>query len=223
MNLQNNSKEMKTIVETFVIEETAELIYDNEKLDKWNELVGELGLEGQTKLVQPERSPIPFMPMNNSLTNILQTLCPRSVQVEDYNVSPIPVEILDLISLSKREAYFQSVEIWYDEKSKDPFCVGITGSWKEVSWYANSVKELEDVEFKSKKEVINAGGKHPYFMEKQKYLLGKWADVKHSFDELKQMATKRFIGERENELKKTIKDAERGLIDLETEAFDRFN
>jgi len=28
--LENNSKEMATIVETFIIEETAELIYDNE-------------------------------------------------------------------------------------------------------------------------------------------------------------------------------------------------
>ena len=28
MELKNNSSEMKTVVETFVIEETAELIYD---------------------------------------------------------------------------------------------------------------------------------------------------------------------------------------------------
>ena len=42
MQLQNNSSEMKTVVETFIIEETADLIYDNEQLDKWNELVDKL-------------------------------------------------------------------------------------------------------------------------------------------------------------------------------------
>ncbi|MFA5234148.1 MAG: hypothetical protein WC390_07095 [Sulfurimonas sp.] len=46
MELNKNSNEMKTIVETFIIEETAELIYDNDKLDKWNELVDTLGLQG---------------------------------------------------------------------------------------------------------------------------------------------------------------------------------
>ena len=37
--LKNNSEEMKTVVEPFVIEETQELIYDNEKLNQWNKLV----------------------------------------------------------------------------------------------------------------------------------------------------------------------------------------
>lgn len=44
-----NSADTKTIVETFVIEETQELIYDNEKLDNWNTMVKDLGLNGQTK------------------------------------------------------------------------------------------------------------------------------------------------------------------------------
>ena len=37
MELSKNSEEMKTVVETFVIEETAPLIYDNDKLEKWNQ------------------------------------------------------------------------------------------------------------------------------------------------------------------------------------------
>jgi len=44
--MKNNSKEMKTVVETFLMEETVELTYDQEKLDKWNGLVEELGLLG---------------------------------------------------------------------------------------------------------------------------------------------------------------------------------
>src|SRR5688572_22578206 len=124
MNLENNSSEMKTVVETFVIEETAELIYDNEKLDKWNELVGDLGLSGQTKIIKPTKSPIPFMHLKTSMKNVFEVLCPRKVAVEEYDVTPIPLEILELVALSKKEGYFTSIEIWYDEKSPDPVCVG---------------------------------------------------------------------------------------------------
>ena len=54
-------------------------------------------------------------------------------------------------------------------------------------------------------------------------MLGKWADVKHSFEELKEMATKRFIAQEGNTFRKQIKEAQRGLDDLETSAFDKFN
>jgi hypothetical protein len=225
MNLSNNSKEMKTIVETFVIEETADLIYDNEKLDKWNDLVRELNLQGQTTIVKPEKSPIPFMHLKKSLVNVFECLCPRRVNAEKYNITPIPLEILELIALSKREGYFEKVEIWYDEKSPDPICVGM----KYNSFYSRDRKGSFDTSFPTKEEAIShqeANGvldKEPYPMDETYYLLGKWADVKHSFDELKEMATKRFIAEKGNSYRKEIKEAQRGLDDLETEAFDRFN
>jgi hypothetical protein len=224
MNLQNNSSEMKTVVETFVIEETAELIYDNEQLDKWNELVSELGLQGQTKIVSPEKSPIPFMHLKTSLINVLSCLCPRKVKVEEYDVTPIPVEILDLVALSKRENYFNRVEIWYDEKSPDPVCVGISGYYYQPSWVGDRNKELDGKEFSTEKECKEAGATASiYFSEKNRYLIGKWADVKRSFDELKEMATKRFIAEKGNDFRKQIKEAQRGLDDLEVAAFDQFN
>jgi len=125
MNFQNNSNEMKTVVETFVIEETQELIYDNDQLEKWNRYVEELGLVGQKQIVKEDKSPIPFMHLKTSMISVFECLCPRKVNVEDYNVTPIPVEILDLIALSKREGYFETIQIWYDEKSPDPVCVGL--------------------------------------------------------------------------------------------------
>ena len=54
-------------------------------------------------------------------------------------------------------------------------------------------------------------------------MLGKWADVKHSFEELKEMATKRYISEKGHDYRKQIITAQRGIDDLETEAFDKFN
>jgi hypothetical protein len=223
MELANNSNEMKTEVETFVIEETASLIYDNEKLSKWNELVNDLGLEGQTEIVKPNKSPIPFMFIKQSMRSVFETLCPRRVSVSIYNITPIPVEILDLVALSKRENYFQEVEIWYDDKSPDPLCVGVTCQYygyKNGSYDASDRTEYLKTE-QEVKDII--GSKSVYKHDEKLYLLGKWADVKHSFEELKQMATKRYVSEKSNYYTRLIKESQRYLDDLETEAFEKFN
>ena len=164
--MENNSIEMKTQVQTYIIEETQELIYDNDQLKKWNELISDLGLKGQTTIVKEKKSPIPFLCMNQVQKGIFKCLCPAGVKVCEYNLTPIPVEILDLIALSKKENYFQEIEIWYDEKQKDPACIGITGYWYEPTWYSNSNKSLEGKKFNTKEECEDAGATHPYFSEK---------------------------------------------------------
>lgn len=223
MNLNNNSKEMKTVVETFVIEETVELIYDNEKLDKWNELIEKLELKGQSRIVSKDKSPIPFMHLKTSMVNVFRTLCPRQVLVEKYDVTPIPVEILSMIALSKKEEYFNKIEIWYDDKSPDPACIGTTGYWYQSTWYDDRDRSLDGIKFKTEEEAIQRGATRVHFTEDNRYLLGKWADVKHSFEELKEIATKRYIQEEQNDLKKKIRDAQRELDDLQQKAFDKFN
>lgn len=229
MELSNNSNEMKTLVETFVIEETASLIYDNEKLDKWNELVNDLGLKGQTKIVEPEKSPIPFMFIKTSMRNIFETLCPRKVSIQEYDVTPIPVEILDLAALSIREKYFSKIQIWYDDKDPDPLCIGIVENW--ILHKKGTYTEIGKHNFKTKQEgekyckenKIDADVYDYSSSRRREYLLGKWADVKHSFEELKEIATKKFISIRHNEYQNTIKVAQRGLDDLQSEAFGKFN
>ncbi len=222
MNTTNNAAMMKTEVETFIIEEVAPLIYDNEQLEKWNGLVEELGLQGQTKIQKKEKSPIPFLSMNIGMYNMFNTLCPSSISVEDFSVTPIPVEILSLIALSKREGYFNEIKIMWDDKSPDPVAIGITGDWMETTYYQNSNKALDGQKFSSKKDAIEAGASHPWFMERNKYLIGKWSDMKRSFAELKEIAVKRYISEQSNELEKQIKEKKRELDDLKQSAFDRF-
>ena len=78
------------------------------------------------------------------------------------------------------------------------------------------------MEFNSRDDVIKAGGKHPNFRETGKYLIGKWADVKHSMDELTEMARTRYIRAKGVEYSKKLKEAQRGLDDLEIEAAERF-
>lgn len=215
MYTQHNSSEMKTVVETYVIEETAELIYDGEQLDKWNELIADLGLVGQTTIVQPKKSPIPFMYMKDGMVNIFETLCPCKVDIEKYDKTPIPVEILDLVALSKREGYFTKVQVWYDDKSPDPVVVGelkMFGTWQNRKW-------------RTKEEASEALGKDigDYDYDTKRYLLGKWADVKHSFEELKELAKARFIESQGASLRTQIKTAQRELDDLEQSAVTRFN
>ena len=95
--------ESQTVVQTYMVEETSDLVHDNDALTRWHDKVIELGLKGQTEIVTAKKSPIPFLDMNNKLQNVFLTLCPVWVNVEEYNRTPIPVEILDLIALSKKE------------------------------------------------------------------------------------------------------------------------
>jgi len=220
----NNSKEMNTIVETFIIEETAELIYDGDKLTKWNSLVNELGLQGQSNINTPEKSPNPFMHMKNNMVNIFDCLCPKRDSVENYKTTPIPLEILEIIALAKRENYFDEIQIWSDDKAPDPACIGVVYE----TWYAHTNEGGLKGSFKTKAEaqikMENEGWdkRKPYPTNPTFYLMGKWADVKHSFDELKQMAVKRFQEFEGNKLKHEIVKAQRALLDLETLAFEKF-
>jgi len=194
--LINNSASMKTVVETYIIEETKDLIYDNEKLDQWNSLVAELGLSGQTQVVKADKSPIPFLWMNRALVKVFEELCPRKTKIEEYSKTPIPVEALSLASLSKKEGYFDKIEVWYNDENPDPAIVGYkytqgSGEW-ERNWYAD------------------------------KYLLARWSDVKATLEELTDRAKKLFTLRRTNELKDSIKRQQRELEDLEIESNKQF-
>ena len=229
--IKNNSESMKTIVETFLIEENVELIYDNEKLEKWNSLVVQLGLEGQANITKPDKSPIPFMHMKRSLIAMFNVLCPVKTNIRQFNITPIPLEILDLVSLSEKEQYFSEIEIWYDDKKPDPVCVG-----KIEHWILHA-KGTYDVikgspKFTSKKDAENyllvnsiAGNAYHYSWsdEERYYLIGKWADVKRPLEELKQMAINRYIEEKGDEMKELIKKTQRQLDDLEIEAHNLLN
>ena len=219
---------MKTVVETFVMEETAELIYDNEKLTKWKQLVQELGLSGQESVHQPQKSPIPYMFMNQNLKNIAQTLCPRQEVYQEYNATPIPLEILEHISLSVREEYFEKIEIWYDDKTKDPFAIGVNEEWK-ISDIDDKWKNHKDQSvFNTKEKAISYIAKNGLIAQVRNnyntkyYLIGKWADVKRSFEELRDLAVKRFKTGIKEDVNRRIKEAKRELEDIDNKSFERF-
>lgn len=226
--LKNNSDYMKTVVETFLIEETVDLLHDNDQLGKWNAIVEELGLQGQTEIVKVGKSPIPFLWLNTGMFNVFKTLCPREVDIEKFNIMPIPLEILSLAAMSKREGYFRKTKVWYDDAEKDPCVVGITEDFipmdegyhcypdGKCNTPAEAIAYLESI---GKKPYDKEGGR---WQNQKYYLIGKRADVKHSFSELREMAQKRYISERKNKIDEDMKNLTRNLEDLQNESFRRF-
>lgn len=116
---------MKTMVQSFLVEETKELIYDSEKLDEWKAKCKELGLKNQLELASEEKSPMPFPFMNTVMKRVYETICPAKVDYKSYKKTTIPLEVLSLIALSEQEKYFDSIMIWYDDKSPDPLAIGV--------------------------------------------------------------------------------------------------
>ena len=223
MYTKNNNQSMKTVVETFVIEETQELIYDNEKLDEWNTRVAELGLKGQTKIVKSEKSPIPFMHMKATTVRVFETLCPRKVNITEYDKTPIPVEILNLVGLSVKEEYFSKIEIWYDDENPDPACVGHLGDFYTYGKNYQTLKSGFKTEAEAKREKDSNPEVHDYqFRGGEKYLLGRWADVKMSLESLTAKAKNMYVANARDEQNQKIIDAKRALEDLEIKANQHF-
>lgn len=220
----NNSDEMKTVVETYIMEETQALIYDDAKLDEWNKYVNDLGLTGQHSIVKPTKSPMPFIHVTPVLKNIFNTLCPVAVSIEKYNVAPIPLEILSLVSLAKREHYFEEIQIWYDDKATDPVCVGINYE----NYYAQNDEGSLKGSFPTKAEAqakMDANGwtKHkPYPTNKVFYLMGRWGDVKRSFADLATLAHAKYLASKGSELTLKIRELKRKLDDLEENAKEMY-
>lgn len=210
-----------TEVEIFVVPETKELIYDDDKLAEWNQLNAELGIE-VSNIQQVDKSPIPFMPMNSSMIATFETLCPSKVDYKNFKVSPIPLEVLKAIKMSVDECYFGSIEIWFDEKTKDPVCIGSVCEFYGYSegHYSGMVKG------KSKAEVTelvkNSPNTYVYTTIIGRYLIGKWGDVKYSFKKLTEMAKERYITEQLSEYNKQIKEYKHKIDCLQEEANTKF-
>lgn len=120
------------MVQSFLVEESKELIFDTDKLEEWKQKCEELGLSGQLELTSPEKSPLPFEFMDTVTKRVYETLCPSKVNFKEYKKTAIPLEVLSLIHLSVNEKYFHEIQIWYDDKSPDPLAVGVNkpnGEW----------------------------------------------------------------------------------------------
>jgi hypothetical protein len=233
--LKNNHLMMNTQVETFIIEETEPLIYDNVQLEKWHGLVEKLDLKGQKKVAKQNASPIPFLYMNQQMILVCRTLCPSHVAIENYDLTPIPLPVLDLVALSKKENYFQEVEIWYDEQSPDPFCVGIAGQWvggNAEPWMYDDDEEVPnekryrfdtEAAIVAHQQAIGKTGEWYHFQAERHYLIAKWGDVKQSFEELTARAKARHKESMIERINKSIANYQMQLANVDVDCDAYFN
>lgn len=168
---------IKTMVETFVVPEHTPLISDSEELKKWHDKVAELGLKGQSQLADGTASPVPFEHMNRGMENMFKVLCPRSYKLNDFNKTPIPLEVLGLIELAQKEGHFDKIEIWCDDTQPDPIAVG--------------------------KRFNNAADrKSGYDWNMDKYLIARWGDEIVPWEQLVDKAKKRWSDARKAMIEK---------------------
>jgi len=109
-------------VQIFMSEDNKALIYDNEQLDEFKQLVSELGLQCNNH-IDSEKSPIPYMWLDEATVRAFKLLCPQTDKIKNYRFE-IPIEILRNVKLSETEKYFDWIEIWSNSKDPDPFAVG---------------------------------------------------------------------------------------------------
>lgn len=124
------------MVETYLSEELTELIHDSERNDEWKQKIESLGLEGQKNLLSaPDKSPVPFPIMNQSMQRVYETLCPNSVEIKEYSETTIPLRVLAMVALCQQENYFHKMMVWHDNKKPDPIIIGhLSDDWNSPKY-----------------------------------------------------------------------------------------
>lgn len=202
------------MVQIYQNEELNDIMFEVEALDEWKSINEELGLVKQMSFTETAESPIPYPWINGGMDRIFSTLCPTKVDFKKYDKTPIPLEVLKQLRLSVNERHFGAIEIWYDDKTPDPFAVGVTAKWCPYAKDYHRMKDADgkDMEFDSEAQAmdycktIGFEYKGAYQTDVKKYLIARWADVVRPIAELKELARERLIerygAEFRNELEK---------------------
>lgn len=175
-------------VKSFLIEEHAGTIFDNEEIERWKNLVEELGLENQKALISENKSMMPFPTMTEAEKEIYGAIFQTQTDYKKYDGDAIPLQILSLISLAEREKYFDRIQIWCNPELKDPIVVG--------QKYANDNDRIRD-----------------YTWNMSNFLIGMWGEKLKSLAELfplwESYTRKKMIEENDYHLSQFNKKAEK--------------
>lgn len=222
METNNKTTNMETQVQSYLQTEVIDLVLDSEALDQWHELVNEMGLVGQTKIAEPKKSPIPYLFMVPSMVATFETLCPREVELKEYNAGPIPLKALELIKLAQRENHFDRIMIRYDDKSPDPVAIGQKGHF---SAYANCPELDLKAYYRIPAEKLEAAKERKVsmgFTPENQYLIARWGAEADTLESLAAKARARYVREKGATVSKQIKDLQQELNTLSETATLRF-
>lgn len=100
--------------------ENVGLLLDENELAEYQQLAEELGIPE----VKQGKTPSVYQTLNQVQIRALEALCPAKTNLEDYNRSTIPVEVLRALKFIKENEMFDFIKVWYDDKNPDPIIVG---------------------------------------------------------------------------------------------------
>jgi len=143
--------------------ENEALLIDDNQLQRYNELIKDLGMPE----VKENSKPSVYQPLNSAMQRQLITLCPMVVDAFEYNYSTIPVEVLEVLDYCKKNNVFDGYQIWYDDKDPDPLLIG----W---NWMDEEAKKKD------------------YTWKKNRSLIARWGDCALEMPELLQKGSDRI-------------------------------
>ena len=180
--------------------ETFEATEGTENIDDIQELVDELGLEGQKKLVHPsgERNPFRHMTLEEEL--VYSTILPKVIPLKQYDRGPIPKRVLEIAREARRHFQPHNKEdtttglfVWCPNSAadRDPLLVGVLRD-KEVTY------------------------------SKDKFILARWGEVLEAFPVLRERAAKQKLVRYKATLQAIAADAARALEQVKQMDGDTF-
>jgi hypothetical protein len=207
------------MVQIYQNEELNDVLFQVESLDEWQQIAQELQMDKQLNFVNQATSPNPYPFITESMNRIFSTLCPTKVDFKAYDKTPIPLEVMKQIAFSVREKHFVDIQIWYDDKTPDPFVVGTTQEHYVYDKSYNRLKNADNQEarFKSEneaREYCNLVGFDVYGVGKTNvinYLIARWGDEIRPIPELKNLAKERLLEKYGSELKNEIEEKNQAL------------
>jgi hypothetical protein len=138
---------------------------------------------------------------------------------KEYSKTPMPLEVMRELAFCKSENYFNSIKIWYDDKTPDPIAVGTSTRYsatyyktqddKDKGSYYN--RESTPYDFTSReqaKDYVETMGFvfNDTNIQTNEYLITRWADELRPMEELKKLALDRLKDKYVSEWNKAIKE-----------------
>jgi hypothetical protein len=196
---QNKIKIMQT--EIYKVEEVSgemdNMVADSNAID----LIGELGLEGQKKLINTETATrIAFRKMTQVENDVFSILFPEKSHVTEFDSEIIPVRVLEALRDAVATKQFVSYEIWHVRTRKeDPILVGVVGKADPQTWNKN------------------------YIQVSARFLIARWGEALLPFPQLCDAAKKLWMMGESKKHKDSINEAKHKLETLAEEAEIKFS
>lgn len=166
------------LVETYEVTETNPETGLSEFEPEALALIEELGLEGQrgmlsrrtTEAGETVTTRCPYREMTAEEGRVYGMLLPSKMSLEEYNRGPVPLRILQVAALAKREGWFDKLVVCCPEsaRDKDPLLLGVRTTRRTESWTQGMMMDTE-------------------------FVLARWGEVLEPFEVLVEKARKQWV------------------------------